>query len=286
MTSAFLAHVDRDEDIEREYGPGYEDEPRAKTLARIIEENLGVHEVRILGGGSFGIAAATAEEGGDVIKLTIDASEVETGTVLTNASPESYPANVVHLQGAWYVRKLRVLGDSWFDPKTEIWHYAKHRVGLLRMERVNPLDRFGDTDVRAGLREYVAYVKHEYGLWPHVIRKISRAKARDKFLHASIALERLLMFVWEERHEQVARDIARALGQLRALGIYAVDVHGANVGWLPSSPEAEIYKVFDIGMSSVGPGAPKPTEIGRKRTDAEAYEAPVLGRPVKVAELG
>lgn len=379
LTSAFLASVDRDSDTQYKYGPDYYNDPRAQTLARIIENDLGVHQVRVLGGGAYGVAAATAEAGGDVIKLTADATEVESGTVLVNTPVDKYPGNVVHVQGAWLVRRLRVLAESWFDPKTETSHYARKRIGLLRMERVQALDRWEDATTISGLSEYVRFVKNKYKTWPHLTRKVSRAEARERYLRAGTELERLFMQIWKDTRDQAARDVARAIGQLRALGVYGVDFHGGNIGWAPAPPspqltlpgvenpvveetmvyrdmrfdlitttgepawpgaapltsyrirtvndrvfgpfgdrdqaiqfahdridkmigsapgsapespahpqESRVYKVFDIGESSVGMGAPKPKEVGkvRDKIDEKAYESPILARSVKVAELG
>jgi hypothetical protein len=235
LTTAFLAQADRDPETQEKYGPDYYDDPRAKALARIIETDLGVREVEILGGGSFGVAAATASEGGDVVKLTTDSTEVESGTVLTNTKLDDYPANVVHLQGAWYARRLRLLTDSYFDPKTEIWHHAKKRIGILRMERVRALDRWENLMSIQGLSEFVRYVKHSHKTWPHQTRNVSRAVARERYLHAGTELEHLLMEVWRMQSDQIARDVARAIGQLRAIGIYGTDFHGGNVGWVPST---------------------------------------------------
>ncbi len=108
LASSFLALADRDEASIRKYGPNYYDDPRAKELARIIETDLGVSQVEILGHGSFGVAAATGEQGGDVIKLTHDPTEVESGAVLASVGLGSYPKNVVHVQGAWYIKRMRV----------------------------------------------------------------------------------------------------------------------------------------------------------------------------------
>lgn len=337
LTSAFLTFADRDPKTQARYGPNdYLDDPRAIALARIIEQDLGISEVQILGGGSYGIAAATAEEGGDVVKITLDASEVESGTVLTNTPLDAYPANVVHVQGAWYVRKLRIFADSWYDPVNEEHHQATKRIGLLRMERVLGLDEWRDAHAITGLGEYTRWVKGEQKVWAHQIRKLSRAKARERFLKASTQLEGLLAATSVELRRmgepgwQIPRDVSRAIGQLRTLGIYGVDFHGGNVGWVPATPattareatsgsaqtvphapsfdarlghalpaeEPGVYKVFDIGMSSAGPKAPKPVEIGRSKTarpprvrlrtrvDEEAYAAPLTARPVRVAELG
>lgn len=236
LATAFLAQADRDPVTQNKYADqGYYDDPRAIAIARIIEQDLGVKEVEILGAGSFGVAAATRERGGDVIKLTLDSSEVESGTVLVNTPPAGYPTNVVRVQGAWYLRKLKILAESWFDLKKDETHVSQHRVGLLRMERVTPWDFRANYGAAQGLGEYVRYVKREHKLWPHQLRGLSREKIRQRFLEAGQELEGLLMGIWSNQHEQVARDVARAIHQLRDVGIYGIDFHPGNLGWAAAS---------------------------------------------------
>jgi hypothetical protein len=324
LTTAFFAWADRDPETIRKYDPGgYYDDPRAQALARVIENDLGIAQVHILGAGTFGVASSTAEQGGDVLKITLDSTEVETGTVLTNTKPEMYPSNVVRVQGAWYVRKLRVLADSWFDVEKEEWHHARKRIGLLRMERVHVLDDNQDGPAINGLSEYVRYVKQMHKVWPHDLHHLSHAAIRDRLLQAGTQLEQMLLDASRQLAEManaglpdaprdkgvIARDVARAIDQLRVLGIYAVDFHGGNVGWTspehapehapgsePEPPATEkVYKVFDIGMSSVGIDAAKPTEIGRRsrsgrsaseKLDEQAFSPPIAPPRVRVAELG
>jgi len=408
LASAFVALADRDEATIRKYGPHYYDDPRAKELARIIETDLGISQVEILGHGSFGVAAATAPEGGDVIKLTTDPTEVESAAVLASVGLGGYPKNVVHVQGGWYIRRLRMYTDLWAEPPKNvfgdlIYHQGQRRIGLIRMERLHPLSRNqpGEGAAMSGLSQWTRYIKQTYKVWPHQTHRLSREATRKRYLEAGQALERMLLDLWEKDHEQIARDVAGAIAQLRALGIYGTDFHGGNVGyqilttsapapgmpqvaqareranpiheetmkyggvafdlivnqlssdrtqyWIRMSPdeqpfgpfgvreeaiqfaydkidekqlgvpagtiapapapttkspavpldESRVYKVFDVGMSSVGPEAEKPKELGAGKRkappagqtslrfvkDREGYDPPMVEH-VKVAELG
>jgi hypothetical protein len=235
------------------------------------------------------------------------------------------------------------------------------------------------------MSDYTRFVKNENKLWAFQTRKLSSAAARARYLAGGKQLEGLLNGTAQALQRdaqpgwQIPRDVARAIVQLRSIGIYGIDFHGGNIGWVPATSEAseasrapshpsmpspesvrrsppvtgyteedltyrgvrfalfgsrrigyrvliyaggfdnapvtrgsrdealawahgeidrvlantpapyvgaKVYKVFDVGMSSVGPTAPKPTEIGRLKEDPEPYSRPILARSVKVAELG
>jgi hypothetical protein len=374
LATTFLAQVNRDENAYAEYGPHFYQDPRAIEITRIIETQLGVKRVQLLGGGSYGTAAATQDRGGEVLKLTTDTSEVQAATVLHGVPAERYPKNVVRITGAWFLRKIKVEALTSFHPDgREIT--GSVRIGLIRMERVHPLE---DMQAAHGLANWTRYVKHKFKVWPWQLKGISREKQRERMLAAGQEMERMLMQLWNDQHDQIARDVARGIGQLRAEGIYGTDFHGGNVGFafvheLPPSPPpphpptipfrenpvteetleykgvkfdlitltrnevaeyyvrigfesqwgpfdfrnkaidfahdkidelqptrpraptpeelgARIYKLFDVGQSSIPGGSPRPEQIPaiRRRTKRESEQLvlPLVKERVKVAELG
>jgi hypothetical protein len=369
LATTFLAQVNRDEQAYVDYGPNFYKDPRAIEIARIIETQLGISKVQILGGGSFGTAAATADRGGEVLKLTSDLSEVEAATVLSNVPQDRYPKNVVRITGAWFLRKIKIVALKAFGPGEEETT-APVRVGLIRMERVRPLE---DREAARGLATWTYFVKTQFKVWPIELRHLSKAKQRQRMLAAGQELERMLMKLWQREARQVARDVAQGIAQLRAEGIYGTDFHGGNVGYafsnepapgaaiyhLPTVPlrenplfeesmqyrgvrfdlititrdgvatyyvrlldgnsvsfddreqaiqyahnridetyreeshESRIYKLFDVGQSSIPTTSPHPQQIPAparqqrsRRREHEQLSLPIVGEKVKVAELG
>jgi hypothetical protein len=379
LASKFLTRVNRDEKAYAEYGPSFYRDPRAIEIARIIETQLDIKQIRILGGGSFGTAAATAQTGGEVLKLTSDPSEVEAATVLTGVQAERYPKNVVRIAGAWFLRKLKVVALKSFGPGDEDDITGPIRIGLIRMERVHtPIE---DENAMRGLASLTRFVKYKFEVWPWQLRHLSRANQRERMFAAGQEMERMLLKVWQNDGQQVARDVANGINQLHAEGIYGTDFHGGNVGYTiphhsdspaiysstqttvpyrenplteetleyndvkfdlisvshetqyeyyirlwndimlgpfsernraihvahekideltpkskPTDHETRIYKLFDIGQSSISATAQRPSQIppppvrrrrkSAKRDESEQFVLPIVRERVKVAELG
>src|ERR1700683_4181364 len=108
----------------------YLQDPRAAKIGRAIER-LGVHEVRILGSGSFGTAAVYRDVQADasrVVKRTADETEVLAGSVLKG---HTLP-HVAEIYGSWFIRGMKV--DRWDTDHRE-------RVGVLLQERLNQVSR-------------------------------------------------------------------------------------------------------------------------------------------------
>jgi hypothetical protein len=252
FVSTFLANVELDPAAIDKYAPGFEDDPRTAQVSNTIAEALGVTEIQeILGAGSYGVAAALSDA--RVIKLTTDSTEVEAGAVLASVAEQT---NVVRVYGSWFLRGVYVHSNVGFNPKKETAIVARRRVGLLVTERVVPLT---DLDIRAayGLSEFVREIKIETKTWPNDLLHLSKARARTRLMEASMMLEGALRQIYEEQGERIAGDVAQALGELRSVGVYAIDVHGGNVGWI-GTERGPVFKVFDIGMSSTPTGTRAP----------------------------
>lgn len=222
---------------------------RVETIVAAVKK-LGVNDVReILGGGSFGTAAV--DDDGHVLKLTSDASEVQAGAVLRG---KDLP-HVVYIAGAWWVAGVRVATP---------WDNAA-RVGVLSLEKVEAsLDEFRP------ITRLVHEVKKEEEAYPDQLEQLGHRDARRKLHDVSELLESRLRELAEEKSLKAASDVADALHELRAQGVYAIDVHGGNIGY---NAAKKCFQVFDIGSSSAPP-RPRPKTIHAKpaRRVAEASQ--------------
>src|SRR5262249_55315965 len=138
--------------------------------------------------------------------------------------------------------------------------HKRMHVGVLVVEHVEPLDE--NSTAMEGITNLVAEFKSVHELYPHQLAQLSRERARNKLREASRDLQIELENQSQVLHEQgmredakVATDIASALSELRENGVYAVDVHGGNVGY---SRKDKVFRLFDIGTSS-SPRANVPT---------------------------
>jgi intein/homing endonuclease len=211
---------------------------RPSQLASVLKRWLPIRGNEVLGAGSFGVAVAVGVD--LVLKITKDQSEVEAGAALVD---KTLP-HVVRIDGAWFVSGMRV---------------DDHKVGVLIMERVNPLEE----NLRKPLSELVMGYKanHDMNQWDMEGQGLDRDQIRERLYESSIELEHVLLS--RRQHPPgmyvLYTDVAAALAELRKHDVYAIDVHGGNVGWVPAIPD-RIYKVFDIGASST-PRGPEPGEI-------------------------
>jgi hypothetical protein len=236
--------------------PDYTEDLRTRRIGRAMRA-AGVHEVEILGGGSFGMAGATQD--GRVVKLTTDESEVEAGSVLRG----QHLPHVVHIDGSWFVRRTRVVK----------WNTGvEHRVGMLLMERVEPIDQqLLGNDVTV----VWAKVREAYGAVPWKLVKMSRADARATLYAASTALERQLRDVGSK----LAVEVADGLHELRDHKVYGIDVHAGNIGF---HRRDGVYKLFDIGASS----SPDTANPGELPLETETAPRGMTEEGVQVEEIG
>lgn len=268
FAAEFLLRVETGfQDVE---APEYLDDPRTKRIASALRQ-IGVQQVEILGSGSFGVAAATKDN--RVVKLTVDASEVEAATVLRG----KFLGHVVRIDGAWNVRGVTVehyeVGEQW-------------PVGIVLMERVEVIDTSLDP-IRStnNLTLVWARVRSQMRALPSQLRKMTRAQARDRLLQTSIVLEdelraRAKETRWVTEFESdLMNQVADGLHELRDVGVYAIDVHQNNVGF---SARDGVYKLFDIGSSSSPPNAPTPEQLPER----ESIMPGMVEEGVRVEEIG
>ena len=142
--------------------------------------------------------------------------------------------HVAEIYGSWFIRgvRLRMTLDVTEDGEETVKRYA---AGVLILQRVQTL---GHEETR-NLTEAVTHFKLATHTYPHELAKLSRAKQRIKLRQASIDLENLLIATGHDLRDEdrvdeayLAEDIAMALGELRAEGVYAIDAHGGNVGYI------------------------------------------------------
>ncbi len=189
----------------------------------------------ILGSGAFGTACAMDD--GRVLKLTSDPTETQAAYILTG---KNLP-HVVRMYGSWFVRGVRINavlairggGPFEFGPvkKTR----RKWPMGINIVERVQPLSH--DWEAARGLSMTVRDYKREHDLWPEQIAKMGHERARQALKEASEGLEKTLRETADDLTRsnhvgdaKLANDVADALRETREQGVYAVDVHGGNVG--------------------------------------------------------
>ena len=229
----------------------------------------------VLGHGAFGTATAIPD--GRVLKLTADPSETQASFALLG---KKLP-HVVEIYGAWFARGVRAKSR------------ATHKLlpmGICIVERVTPLDK--DSPEFAGLTNTVIDYKQEFHLFPEHFAKIGAVRAREALRKGSEGLENVLRgeIGWLRRDgyvrdADVAEAVADALAETRAAGVYAVDVHGDNVGYLEVRGKRH-YKVYDLGTSSAptrphAPTVPAPTRTRRHEPDVDPGQ---LSFPAMVSE--
>lgn len=248
FAATFLANVEGD-------GSPYEfrSDARVPKLVAVLE-GLGLSGVGgILGAGSFGTAAVLDED--HVVKLTSDPSEVQAGRVLSG----HHLKHVAEIDGAWFVRGVRA--------KTEIAKIngqsvrKQYPVGVVILQRVRTIDD-GDVAGADELSDIVKDFKSSTKTYPDDLARLSHARQRERLRKASRELERVLRVSGDELRNQdrdeeadMAHGVADALAELRGHGVYAIDVHAGNIGFVDEDGE-RVYKVFDIGSSSP-PARPK-----------------------------
>jgi hypothetical protein len=246
FAASFLANVEGSGNPRQ-----FRNDPRVPKIVEALE-TLGVGEIgEILGSGTFGTAAILDDD--HVVKITSDPSEVQAGHVLTGKKLR----HVARVDGAWFVKGVRaktLIGK--IDGK-EI--RRRYPTGILVVERVNGLGGKETED----LSDLVNDFKKSNRVYPDQLAKLSHADQRDRLRRASLRLQDELeetseLLRTERRSDEadLADGVAGALDELRGHGVYAIDVHGGNVGYVESEGGKRTYKVFDIGSSSP-PARPK-----------------------------
>ena len=259
FAATFLANVESDGDPYE-----FQRDPRVAKLAGTLDA-LGVKDVgKVLGAGTFGTAAILDDD--HVIKLTTDPSEVQAGHVLRGKDL----THVAHVDGSWFVRGVRAYATIAVLEDEPV--QKQYPCGILILERVKTPN---DSETRE-LSKIVGEFKKATNTWPDQLAKLTRERQRTKLRQASIDLQHLLEATGselrnEDRVEEayLAEGVASALEELRDEGVYAIDVHGGNVGYSEDEYGERTYKVFDIGSSSP-PAKPKARRIDK--TDAPNME--------------
>jgi len=262
--ATFLANVEGDGDPY-----DFQHDPRLETIVRTLYA-LGLRDVgTILGAGTFGTAALLDDR--TVIKITSDPSEVQAGSILKGKRLK----HVARIYESWFIRGVRA---TTIIGQTDGGKYIKRRypVGVLYSERVTPLP---DSNSSSELTILVNHFKEQTHTYPHSLARLDRAAQREKLKNASLNLERTLRQQGVELRRVDMMDdvylvdgVADALRELRDQGVYAIDVHAGNVGYVDSDSGGIQYKVFDIGSSSP-PARPKARVIDDERVP-EQLELP------------
>jgi len=236
----FLDLIENERDFEE-----YSQDPRAAAIAAALGR-VGVQSIHgILGHGSFGVAARAGA--GRVVKITADPAEVVVGAALVG---KSLP-HVAAIYGSWFVRGVKVSLDVGWDEEEQEAIRGVHRVGVLVEQLLSPIGG----EERHALTQFVWDWKERTGnTWKHY-SGLSRQRQRDKLRGASDHLVRVLDRDAQWRgasQKKLFADVADAVAELGSVGVYAIDVHGGNVGW---DEGASAYRVFDVGVGSPPPGA-------------------------------
>lgn len=234
-------------------------------VPRLVKALKGItkHErdVEILGAGSFGTAAALS--GTHVVKLTTDPSEVQAGAVLI----AKRLSHVTRVYASYFTKDVFVRVAIAWDAFKDEEIYSNERAGVLLVERVTPLDK----SQRVQLSRLVNEFKQDHQLYPSQLMSLPAKEQRNRLQWASGELERQLRNSSGDR--TIFNGVADALRELREVGIFAIDVHGGNVGL----DAAGVVKVFDIGSSSP-PAKPKAKVFGAgEGMCPEGVRAPVWG---------
>jgi hypothetical protein len=243
---------------------GHMDDPRGYKIALALE-HLGIIAPRVIGGGDYGLAGVD-EATGRVVKLTSDPTEVIAGAVLAGKQLE----HVARVYSSHFIRGVKVDARIGWDEQTDEEIRKPARVGVLCLEKVRTDIPFARTHK---LNMLIRTFKLERKLYPSDLRKLTRAKARAKLETAS----RDLALELDNINERIYRQIASGLEELRALGIYAIDVHSGNVGYVGDLLGEYTVKIFDVGSSSSPPGQKVPVAAEECGPEVGDFKVPEIG---------
>jgi hypothetical protein len=260
LATFFLWSVER----RTEMPSDYEDDPRVDPIVTALAR-LDIHQIdRTIGAGSFGVAVRTLR--GQVLKLTSDPAEVKVGAHIVG---KDLP-HVVAIYGAWFIRdvhlKFAMRQDKNGSPIME-----QFQAGILIEQEVGDIPR----GLRKELSQFVMVWKDDTENHPKFYLGLSEKEKRRRLDVASIDLESNLI---EEANmfdnngvkdsARLFRGVAAALAELRSVGVYAIDVHGGNVGLDETTGE---YRIYDVGVGSPPPEGQQP----------EVIDVPPPGRPTR-----
>lgn len=269
------------------YAREFYDDPEASKIAsglrRIPAGILQGFEPRtVLGSGDYG-TAAILNDYERVIKLTSDPTEVAAGAVLAGKEL----LHVARVFGSWYLSRTSVQARMGTRVKTmmvsgrpieeEEEIRKKSRVGVLILEKVQANIPHHLIVKPEPLSKIVREFKLREGVRVEDLAKLTKKEARERLQYAS----EMLSLELENINNPIYWQIAEGLGELREHGVYAIDVHPGNVGYVGmiEEPGAYTIKIFDIGTSS----SPDGVKVPALRVTV-APEA-VAGEGVRVAEL-
>jgi hypothetical protein len=239
----------------------YDEDPRAAIIGRALEGVGFGPPDEALGEGSFGLAATLVEHPDLVIKITADLSEVQIATFLTGKDLE----HVAKVRGAWMVPDVKVTMNVGWDHKEEEPIYAELPVGIVVVTKVRRDDQVEEDIRKSHLNAVVRRTKDDQEVYPDQLTSLPKKRAREKLRRAAdLMVERL----YGEGNE-VCDDVAQAIDELQAEGVYAVDVHAGNVGY---NDVRGCYQVFDVGVGSPPPGRVRVKKAPTPRASRAAAE--------------
>ena len=214
-----------------------DEEEAARTLAAILERNLDIRTVSLLGYGSFGVAAGHKNH---VLKLTTDHTEVAAANALVGKKLR----HVVRFYQASFIEGFTMVRRG---------GYKLREVGIVLSEK---LAEIGTNDGQGNVLDHIVLeAKSEFGIFGIYWDALDDEDARAAICDASLALEERLF-----QELGSLREIALGLEELRSHGICLVDTHAKNIGYGPDG----VHKIFDVGVAS-SPQDAVPRMAGRDR---------------------
>jgi hypothetical protein len=191
---------------------------------------------------------------------------------------------VVAIDGAWVVRGVLVNAEAGWDKGREEVIRKMSRVGIL-IEQLVDTEKMEGFEKQALTRAVFDFKDETQNRFEDFTGLSARAK-REKLNGASLKLEdRLRRLADSGQAEEILTDVAEALNELRGYGVFAIDVHGGNIGW---DEEEGNYRVFDVGVGSPPPDGPKPKVVGpapKRASSDKTGLADVVGPPMTVSEI-
>lgn len=214
----------------------------AERIADVIQRNLGIRKVRILGAGAFG-AAGQIPGTREVLKITNDWRELDAAAQIVGMDLP----HVIPIFAVGTIADLKVV-----NPQLEV----KGPVGVVVQRMV---DRTGlNTDENDGrLNWAVKFIQSTHEIFRDVLVETDPKVAMRKIMDASFDLRRLL-----EGMGWPFTEIAEGLAELQKFDVFMLDAHSNNVGW---DGRERTYRIFDLGLSSTGEGKEPAVLTGRRR---------------------
>lgn len=205
-----------------------QEEEAARLLGAILERNLEIRTVTLVGAGFFGAAARHRNH---ILKLTTDETEPAAASQLLGKKLR----HVVRFYEAAIIEDFRMLrhGGSRELP-----------VGVILSEELDEVGLADDLGQR--LDEIVSQTKGDFGIFDLDWENLTVDEARDAICVASQALEENLFA--EGLEGSSIQEVALALEELRSHDVCIIDAHSKNVGYDRGYPP--VHKIFDVGLAS------------------------------------